>query len=250
MRAVVAFVLVLALALAALVAGCHHKDGAGSAGGDASAEGAPFAVSDASQGLLFTWIDEKGDFHVEEKAASVPIAGRDAVRVVDPNRDEGTHADRIFVADLRTARPDGSYAVHATTKAEFDRIAVDRRKAHASAILVETDGAAPPPGAGGAFAQGPGADNPGGGGTNRPAVIIYGAEWCGACHQAAAYCRTKGIPFVEKDIESDPAAAKEMSEKLAKNGLPRGSIPVIDVRGKVIVGFSPQSLESALGNAL
>ena len=37
-------------------------------------------------------------------------------------------------------------------------------------------------------------------GTTRPPVIIYGAEWCGPCHQAAAYLRQRGIQFVEKDI--------------------------------------------------
>ena len=56
-------------------------------------------------GLLLTWIDDKGDFHVETRVADVPMMGRDAVRVVDPNKDEGAHADRVFVADLRQRRP-------------------------------------------------------------------------------------------------------------------------------------------------
>ncbi len=32
-------------------------------------------------------------------------------------------------------------------------------------------------------------------------VIIYGAEWCGACKEAAHYFHEHGVPFVEKDIE-------------------------------------------------
>jgi glutaredoxin len=81
-------------------------------------------------------------------------------------------------------------------------------------------------------------------------VIIYGAEWCGACHQAAAYLRRKGIPFIEKDIEKDPQAAREMQGKLRSAGVRNGgSIPVIDVRGKVMVGFSPGAVDEALGHA-
>ena len=46
-------------------------------------------------------------------------------------------------------------------------------------------------------------------------------------------------PYVDKDVEKDPAAAREMQQKLAKSGLHEGSIPVIDVRGKVMIGFNP-----------
>jgi glutaredoxin len=81
-------------------------------------------------------------------------------------------------------------------------------------------------------------------------VIIYGAEWCGACHDAARYLRSKGIPYVEKDVEKDASAAREMQQKLTQNGLRAGSIPVIDVRGRVMVGFNPHEVDSALGAAL
>ena len=81
-------------------------------------------------------------------------------------------------------------------------------------------------------------------------VIIYGAEWCSACHEAARYLRSKGIPYVEKDVEKDPDAAREMQQKLAKNRQREGSIPVIDVRGKVMVGFNPAEIDAALGQAL
>jgi glutaredoxin len=80
--------------------------------------------------------------------------------------------------------------------------------------------------------------------------VIYGAEWCSACHQAAKYLRSKGIPYVDRDVEKDPDAAREMQQKLAKSGLREGSIPVIDVRGKVMVGFNPAEIDAALGQAL
>ena len=62
--------------------------------------------------------------------------------------------------------------------------------------------------------------------------------------------RKKGVAYVEKDVEKDPSAAREMQEKLARSGLRGGSIPVLDVRGKVMIGFNPAEVEAALGLAL
>jgi glutaredoxin len=217
--------------------------------GSGAAEGteiAPFVVKADSDGLLLTWIDDKGDFHVETKVADVPMMGKDAVRVVDPNKDEGTHADHIFVVDLRQARDDGTFPVRSMTRADFEAIAVARREKTGPTLAsaAPPSPSAPAPQAGAAASETP----------QKPAamgsVIIYGAEWCGACHEAAKYLKHKGIPFIEKDVEKDPGAAREMQDKLAKNGLHAGSIPVIDVRGKVMVGFNASEIDGALGAAL
>jgi glutaredoxin len=202
-------------------------------------------VKPDSEGLLLTWIDDKGDFHVETRVADVPMMGKDTVRVVDPSKDEGTHADRIFVVDLRQARADGTFPVRAMTRADFEAIAVARREKNGP-TLASANPAQPSPSSSVAAGPGGAAVPP----SAEPAIIIYGAEWCGACHDAARYLKSKGIAFVEKDVEKDPAAAREMQAKLAKNGLRSGSIPVIDVRGKVMVGFSAPAIENALGQAL
>jgi glutaredoxin len=198
-------------------------------------------VKDDSEGLLLTWIDDKGDFHVETRVADVPMMGRDAVRVVDPGIDDGSHGDRVFAADLRQTRPDGTYLVRTMARTEFEAIAVARREKGGPTLAsgAPPSGSAavdPPVGTVDAVRRGP--------------VIIYGAEWCGACHDAARYLRQKGVAYVEKDIEKDTAAAREMQQKLAKRGLNAGSIPVLDVRGKVMVGFSPAEVDAALGAAL
>lgn len=223
-----------------VLTGCPKKKTEG--GGDT------IVVKDDTQGLLLTWIDEKGNFHVEQKPADVPLVGRDAVRVVDPEKDIGTHADKVFVADLRNKGPDGTYPVQTMTRADFDKLAVARREklgptlasaapsASASVVATATN-------TGGAMPHDPS-------GVARPPVIIYGASWCGACHEAAAYLRKKGIPYVEKDVEKDSAANDEMKGKLRRFGLPNGSIPVIDVRGKVMVGFDPNEVDEALGRAM
>ncbi|HEY4014781.1 MAG TPA: glutaredoxin domain-containing protein [Polyangiaceae bacterium] len=204
------------------------------------------AVRDTSDALLFTWIDDKGDFHVETRVADVPAAGRETVRVVDPGKSEEAQGDQVFVADLRQAAADGSYAVRAMPRAEFEALAVARR-AEAGPTLVNV----PPPSAPSSLpaagsAEPPAiAKDPRGG-----VVIVYGAEWCGACHEAMRYLRRKGVAYVEKDVEKDPSAEREMQEKLARNGLRGGSIPVLDVRGKVMIGFNPSEVDAALGEPL
>lgn len=215
---------------------CKHSP-APSAGAQADAA-APFAVRDDSQGLLLTWIDEKGDFHVEQKVADVPIVGRDAVRAVDPARADGVDGDSVYVADLRVANLDGTYPVHTMTRADFDALAVTRReksdKPTLAAVMAREAGAPPSQANEGTV-------------VGRPSVIVYGASWCSACHQAMAYFKKKGITFIEKDIEKDAQAAEEMNGKLRRAGQRGGSIPVLDVRGRIMVGFDPQAVEEALG---
>jgi glutaredoxin len=234
----------LACALLFALPACKRGSGA-AATADPDAVGV--VLKDDSEGLLLTWIDDKGDFHVETRVADVPLMGRDSVRVVDPNKDEGTHADRVFVADLRQARPDGTYPVRSMTRADFEALALHRREQSGPTLASAAPAQPSPSGTAGATAENdPGAKRP----STHPMVIIYGAEWCGACHEAARYLRSKGIAFVEKDVEKDSGAAREMQQKLARSGQRSGSIPVIDVQGKVLVGFNPHEVDGALGQAL
>ncbi len=221
MKARLAACVALALALAA----CSKHD--------APAGPAPIEVRDDRSDLLFVWIDELGETHVETSTAGVPAAHRDFVRVMDPNAQ--STSDRIVLVALGSPPQDGSYATRVASRDEFENVAMERRKGHGVAVV---------PSAGAAKkATGSVIDQ----GTTRPPVIIYGAEWCGPCHQAAAYLRQRGIQFVEKDIEKDSGAAKEMQAKLRAAGLSGASIPVIDVRGRVMQGFSASSIEAALG---
>lgn len=232
--------LVLAFALLGPFAtGCRKK-------ANAIAEATPEvpAVSDATTGLLLTWIDEKGEFHVEQRVPDVPAAGRELVRVRDPGRDPLT-GDRVFVVDLRNAGSDGSYAVRVVASNEFEDLAVTRRAKHGIVLAPRAAGSAPAIAASAGSAVGNAGDVAG-----RPAVIIYGASWCGPCHQAAAYLKQRGVAFVEHDIEQDSSAAREMQGKLAKAGVRGGSIPVLDVRGRILVGFDANAVDQALGHPL
>lgn len=198
-----------------------------------AAQDAPIAlpsVTDTSTDLLLTWIDEKGEFHIEQKAADVPAAAREFVRVNDPVKDP-PKIDDVFVADLRTPLPDGTYPIKTMPRPDFEKIAVERRQKSGKIL-------AP---------QGPASVLPA---DARPLVVIYGAEWCGPCHQAANYFTKKGVAFVKKDIEQDSGAAREMQAKLQSAGMRGGSIPVIDVRGKILIGFDQGAVDRALGQPL
>jgi glutaredoxin len=244
-----AIVAVCRVALVGLIAasslGCPKKRGEATA--DPASGDAPIVLKADSAGLLLTWIDDKGDFHVEQSVVDVPLEGRDVVRVIDPNRDEGLTSDKIFLADLRTARTDGTYAVRTGTRAEFDAIAFSRRAAKGP-TLASAAPSSSAPGPIASVAGDPSRPDPNANG--RPAVIIYGASWCGPCHEAEAYMRMKGISYVEKDIEKEPGAGREMQAKLEKAGKRGGSIPVLDVRGKILIGFNARAVDDALGKAM
>jgi glutaredoxin len=232
----------MVLALMLVGSGCRTKS-------TPPPEPALISVTDERADLHYTWIDAKGNFHTETLAKDVPLEGRDYVRVLDPAADStATGAgDSVQIADLRNKLPTGNYSVHRVTRAEFEATATQRRAQAGVALL----GVAPTTSAGGpastlgpvAAGNGEAADAP----QNRPKVIIYGASWCHACHDAARYLTKRNIPFVEKDIEQDPAAAREMNAKLRAAGRRGGSIPVLDVRGTILIGFAAEEVEQALG---
>ena len=233
---VAVLVTLFASALQLSQAGCGKGSGSASAKEQgAEAKPGPPEVKEASQNLLLTWIDDAGEFHVEQKVSSVPEAGRALVRVVDPEK--GAPPEVVYLVDLRAPGPAGAFPVRTAPRDEFESVAASRR-AKSGKVLAEAKPAASAPAPGG---SGEAADL-----VDRPDVIIYGAEWCGPCHQAEAYMKSHHIAYVEKDIEKDSGAQREMRAKLSKAGMRSGSIPVIDVKGKLLLGFDASAVERAL----
>ncbi|MET0591427.1 MAG: glutaredoxin family protein [Polyangiaceae bacterium] len=234
----------LVLAMAMTAAGCKRPPAADDLGESAEqpTKALPeLKISDDTADLMLTWVDGKGDAHLVNKTSDVPAEGRDRVRVVVTTKDEGTR-DLFYVTNLTVKGGDGTYPVSTMSRREWDDLITGRRQALAAASASEVPGAPPDPAAGNADPSG----------KVHPAgftVIVYGASWCGACHQAVAYLKRRKVPVVEKDIEQDPAADSEMRAKLARAGVHGGSIPVIDVKGKILVGFEPHSLEAAVAGA-
>lgn len=79
-------------------------------------------------------------------------------------------------------------------------------------------------------------------------VVLYGTSWCGYCKQAREYFRRKHIDFIEKDVEKDPGAASELVQKATAQGVRPSGVPVIDVYGKIIAGWSQSAVEQALAS--
>jgi len=212
-----------------------------------STELPPLEVKDDTPNLLLTWIDDKGDFHVVQKVQDVPEPGRGEVRVVSTTREEGT-GKLVYVADLTKKSPDGTYPVKVMARSEWDEKGASRRKARLEAL-------APPPSASAApsalasGSAGPAPTAPPKVPANKVVAIIYGAEWCKPCHDAAAYLKQRGVTVIEKDVDADDAAQAEMQKKLERVKMPGASIPVIDVMGQILVGFSPRALEKAVETA-
>ena len=73
-------------------------------------------------------------------------------------------------------------------------------------------------------------------------ILIYSTPTCGYCHMAKEYLTSKSIPFTDVDVSKDRAQAQEMITKTGQMG-----VPVIDVDGKIIVGFDKRKLDQYLG---
>jgi glutaredoxin-like YruB-family protein len=73
-------------------------------------------------------------------------------------------------------------------------------------------------------------------------IIIYSTPTCGYCRMAKDYLKSKNVPFTEIDVTKDAAKAQEMIAKSGQMG-----VPVIDVGGKIIVGFDKRKLDEYAG---
>ncbi len=73
-------------------------------------------------------------------------------------------------------------------------------------------------------------------------ITIYTTPTCPYCKQAKEFLRERKVAFKEIDVAADSAAAQEMIEKTGQLG-----VPVIEVDGKLLVGFDKKKLEKMLG---
>lgn len=73
-------------------------------------------------------------------------------------------------------------------------------------------------------------------------VKVYSTQWCPWCVRVKEFLKEHGIPFEDIDVGSDEAAAREMIAKSGQQG-----VPVIDIDGRIIVGFDEFAMREALG---
>jgi glutaredoxin 3 len=183
------------------------------------------------EGLEVAPDDEDVVFQYVDPASGKPVAVTDIEKIPEGQRANvmvlysGERRDRLTaralaLVDLDNPDEDGKYPVRLVNRWDF-----------------EPSGLKTPAGKGAALA-------PTGGG-----VVLYTAPGCGHCDRARKWFTEKGVPFTEKDVHADASAAAEIMALGQAQGVPESylsSVPLINVKGKLLVGFDPRQVEAAL----
>ena len=72
-------------------------------------------------------------------------------------------------------------------------------------------------------------------------VKVYTTTHCPYCTMAKNFLKENNIEFEEVNVQENHEAAKEMVEKSGQMG-----VPVLDIHGKIIVGFNKEALKETL----
>jgi len=73
-------------------------------------------------------------------------------------------------------------------------------------------------------------------------IIIYSTPTCHYCHLAKDYLNSKNIVFEEVNVAGNIEKQKEL---IAKSG--QFGVPVIDIDGKIVIGFDRPKINQLLG---
>jgi glutaredoxin-like YruB-family protein len=76
----------------------------------------------------------------------------------------------------------------------------------------------------------------------QPRVIVFSTPTCTYCNMAKKYFRQNRVRFRDVDVSRDQAAARDMVRRSGQMG-----VPVIDIGGKIIVGFDKPKINQLLG---
>ena len=72
-------------------------------------------------------------------------------------------------------------------------------------------------------------------------IKIYTTPECPYCHRTRNYLKNKNIEFEDINVSNNREKVEEMIGKSGQMG-----VPVLDIGGKIIVGFDTSEIESAL----
>lgn len=76
---------------------------------------------------------------------------------------------------------------------------------------------------------------------HQPRVVVFSTPTCSFCNMAKKYFREKGIRYRDVDVSRDAAAARDMVRRSGQQG-----VPVIDIGGKIVVGFDRARIDKYL----
>jgi glutaredoxin-like YruB-family protein len=72
-------------------------------------------------------------------------------------------------------------------------------------------------------------------------VNVYSTQSCPYCVMVKNYLREKKVPYNDFDVGRDSRRADEMVRKSGQMG-----VPVVEINGRVIVGFNKAEIDRAL----
>lgn len=72
-------------------------------------------------------------------------------------------------------------------------------------------------------------------------VLLYTAPACPFCVIVKKYLERNNVEFIEVDISKDSMKKEEMEKKSNQS-----NVPVVDVNGKIIIGYNLRKLKEAL----
>jgi glutaredoxin-like YruB-family protein len=72
-------------------------------------------------------------------------------------------------------------------------------------------------------------------------VKIYTTSMCPYCKMAKDFLKEYKVKFEEINLENNQKAVDEMIEKSNQTG-----VPVLDINGKIVVGFDIEEIKKAL----
>ena len=73
-------------------------------------------------------------------------------------------------------------------------------------------------------------------------VTVYSTPTCPYCTKTKQFLKDNNIEFENIDVSSNQTKAQEMIDKSGQMG-----VPVLDINGKVIVGFDKEAINKELG---
>jgi glutaredoxin-like YruB-family protein len=73
-------------------------------------------------------------------------------------------------------------------------------------------------------------------------VKVYSTSACPYCKMLKDFLQGKNVPFENVDVGENHEAAKEMRDKSGQLG-----VPVVDIEGKIIIGFDKEEITKELG---
>ncbi len=187
--------------------------------------------------LLFTYVEPNGIFATTDKAEEVPEAARRLVRVMGQGKGQWRNDTNVDVIDLRELLANGKTRARVMPREAFETGALAQLPPGDSCPLAGPHGPPSPEEPERAGAPG-----------ELPVVVVYGTRWCKACKAARQYLVSNLIPFTGRDIERDPSAARELQEKASRFGIPVDRVPILDVHGRLLVGFNEARMDGLLAD--